>query len=67
MGDKRPVLPDNSSMTTDSSSPRVVCLAGGVGGARLADGLARVLPPDHLTIVVNTGDDFRHLGFFFLA
>ena len=49
-------------MTTDSSSPRVVCLAGGVGGARLADGLARVLPPDHLTVVVNTGDDFRHLG-----
>ena len=49
-------------MTTDSPSPRVVCLAGGVGGARLADGLARVLPPDRLTIVVNTGDDFRHLG-----
>ena len=49
-------------MTSDSSSPRVVCLAGGVGGARLADGLARVLPPDRLTVVVNTGDDFRHLG-----
>ena len=49
-------------MTTDSSFPRVVLLAGGVGGARLADGLARVLPPDRLTIVVNTGDDFRHLG-----
>ena len=43
-------------------SPRVVLLAGGVGGARLADGLARVLPPDRLTVVVNTGDDFRHLG-----
>lgn len=42
--------------------PRVVCLAGGVGGAKLADGLARVLPPDNLTIIVNTGDDFRHLG-----
>ena len=49
-------------MTTNLSSPRVVLLAGGVGGARLADGLARVLPPDHLTVVVNTGDDFRHLG-----
>lgn len=46
----------------DSSSPRVVCLAGGVGGAKLADGLARVLPPENLTVVVNTGDDFRHLG-----
>jgi len=49
-------------MTTDSSFPRVVLLAGGVGGAKLADGLARVLPPDRLTVVVNTGDDFRHLG-----
>jgi LPPG:FO 2-phospho-L-lactate transferase len=40
---------------------RIVCLAGGVGGARLADGLARVLEPGELTVVVNTGDDFeRH-------
>ena len=35
----------------------VVALAGGVGGAKLALGLSRVLPPDKLTIVVNTGDD----------
>ena len=41
---------------------KVVALAGGVGGARLADGLAMVLPPDDLTVVVNTGDDFEHLG-----
>lgn len=41
---------------------KVVCLAGGVGGAKLADGLVRLLPPQDLTIVVNTGDDFRHLG-----
>ncbi len=40
----------------------ILTLAGGVGGARLARGLARVLPPDDLLIVVNTGDDFRHLG-----
>ncbi len=40
----------------------VVALAGGVGGAKLADGLAQVLPPENLTIVVNTGDDFEHLG-----
>lgn len=46
----------------DFSSLRVVCLAGGVGGAKLADGLARVLPPENLTVIVNTGDDFRHLG-----
>jgi len=40
----------------------VVALAGGVGGAKLADGLARCLPAQSLTIVVNTGDDFEHLG-----
>jgi len=41
---------------------KVVALAGGVGGAKLADGLAQVLPPTDLTIIVNTGDDFEHLG-----
>jgi LPPG:FO 2-phospho-L-lactate transferase len=33
-----------------------------VGGAKLADGLAQALPPDKLTVIVNTGDDFEHLG-----
>jgi LPPG:FO 2-phospho-L-lactate transferase len=41
---------------------RVVALAGGVGGARLTHGLVNLLPPDQLSIVVNTGDDFEHLG-----
>ena len=41
---------------------RIVCLAGGVGGAKLAHGLAQIVPPNQLTIVVNTGDDFQHLG-----
>ena len=41
----------------------IVALAGGVGGAKLAIGLAAVLPPSELTIVVNTGDDFEHMGF----
>jgi LPPG:FO 2-phospho-L-lactate transferase len=40
----------------------VVALSGGVGGARLLRGLARVLPPDALTAIVNTGDDFEHWG-----
>jgi LPPG:FO 2-phospho-L-lactate transferase len=40
----------------------VVALAGGVGGAKLADGLAQVLNPEDLTIIVNTADDFTHLG-----
>ena len=39
-----------------------VALCGGVGGAKLALGLAKVLPPEKLTIVVNTGDDFEHVG-----
>ena len=38
---------------------RVVCLAGGVGGAKLADGLQQILAPGELTVVVNTGDDFE--------
>ncbi len=33
-----------------------------MGGSKLADGIARVLPPEDVTIVVNTGDDFVHLG-----
>ncbi len=41
---------------------RVVALAGGVGGAKLAHGLAQIVPPEDLTIIVNTGDDFEHLG-----
>lgn len=41
---------------------KVVALSGGVGGARLLDGLARALPADALTAIVNTGDDFVHLG-----
>ncbi len=41
----------------------VLALAGGVGGAKLAAGLADILPPGELTVVVNTGDDFEHLGF----
>ena len=40
----------------------VLALAGGVGGAKLARGLAAILPPGTLTIAVNTGDDFTHLG-----
>ena len=39
-----------------------LALSGGVGGAKLALGLSHVLSPDTLRIVVNTGDDFEHLG-----
>ena len=46
------------------STPRdhVVLLVGGVGGAKLALGLAHALPPGALTVIVNTADDFEHLG-----
>ncbi|HJS29658.1 MAG TPA: 2-phospho-L-lactate transferase [Anaerolineales bacterium] len=40
----------------------MTALAGGVGGARLADGLARTLDSGSLTVIVNTGDDFDHFG-----
>jgi LPPG:FO 2-phospho-L-lactate transferase len=40
----------------------VLALSGGVGGAKLALGLYRVLPPGALIVVANTGDDFDHLG-----
>ena len=45
-----------------SADGPVLALSGGVGGAKLALGLYRILPPDTLTVVANTGDDFEHLG-----
>ena len=42
----------------------ILALAGGVGGARLAHGLAQILDPGELTVAVNTGDDFVHLGLY---
>ena len=46
----------------DASRSRVVALSGGVGGAKLALGLSRVLPAGELMVVANTADDFEHLG-----
>jgi LPPG:FO 2-phospho-L-lactate transferase len=40
----------------------IVALSGGIGGAKLALGLSRVVPPEQLLVVANTGDDFEHLG-----
>ena len=48
-------------MVTDLRA-HIVLLVGGVGGAKLAVGLANILSPDVLSIIVNTGDDFEHLG-----
>jgi len=44
------------------TSPHIVALAGGVGGARMAAGLTQVWPGERLTVAVNIGDDFDHLG-----
>lgn len=41
---------------------RIVVLTGGVGGAKLVLGLMHACPPEEITAIVNTGDDFRHLG-----
>ncbi len=49
-------------MTRSGDSGQVLALSGGVGGAKLALGLALVLESDQLTVVANTGDDFTHLG-----
>ena len=45
-----------------STGASVVAFSGGIGGAKLALGLYRTLPPDRLMVVCNTGDDFEHLG-----
>jgi LPPG:FO 2-phospho-L-lactate transferase len=45
-----------------ASKNRVVALSGGIGGAKLALGLSRVLAPGDLTVIANSGDDFEHLG-----
>ncbi len=62
-------MPATSRPTSRVENPKskfenwnILVLAGGVGGSKLADGLAQVVPPQKLTIVVNTGDDFQHLG-----
>lgn len=49
-------------MSEADFEPEVLALAGGVGGAKLCVGLSKTLAPEELQIVVNTGDDFWHLG-----
>ena len=41
---------------------KILAITGGVGGAKLALGLSKILSPDELLFLVNTGDDFQHLG-----
>lgn len=46
----------------NTQKTKILAVTGGVGGAKLALGLSKVLPPDELLFAVNTGDDFEHLG-----
>ena len=41
---------------------KYLAITGGVGGAKLGLGLARIVPPERLAFLANTGDDFEHLG-----
>jgi len=45
------------------TTKHILAITGGVGGAKLALGLSKLLGPDDLSFMVNTGDDFTHLGF----
>jgi LPPG:FO 2-phospho-L-lactate transferase len=47
---------------SNNPTKNIVALTGGGGGAKLVYGLAQIVPPEKLTIIVNTGDDFEHLG-----
>lgn len=49
-------------MNSSNQQSPVVVLSGGVGGAKLALGMYRILPKHSLSVVVNTGDDFDHCG-----
>ena len=58
---------DNAHMTADNArkeadDTRITMLCGGVGGARAALALYENFPAENLTFIVNTGDDFEHLG-----
>ncbi len=54
--------PSLKTCFSDMNIPCYLAISGGVGGAKLALGLSKLLAADQLAIVVNTGDDFRHLG-----
>ncbi len=45
-----------------SRVPSICVLAGGVGAARFVDGLVQVHDPSDISVIVNVGDDFEHLG-----
>ena len=48
--------------SSDMNARRYLALTGGIGGSKLALGLSKILNADELGFIVNTGDDFEHLG-----
>lgn len=52
----------SSSESPAMESMKIVALAGGVGGAKMAQGIAHAIDPERLTVIVNTADDFEHHG-----
>lgn len=59
MSNQHPTTKEHPAPDGQSPTSRVVALAGGVGGAKLAQGLQTILPPGALSIIVNTADDFK--------
>ena len=49
-------------MTSLQMSPSIIALSGGIGGSKLALGLANSMSPERLMIIANIGDDFKHFG-----
>ena len=43
---------------------KITAIAGGVGASKLLDGLSRVMPPEQISIIVNTGDDIEMFGLY---
>ena len=64
MAEARPAADARSA--ADPETPRVVALAGGVGGAKLAEGLQAIVG-DRLTVIVNTADDTERHGLLVCA
>lgn len=50
------------TFSSDMKAPAFLAITGGIGGAKLSLGLSKILDPDDLSFIVNTGDDFEHLG-----
>src|ERR1044072_7303332 len=49
--------------TTEQRHPlKITALAGGVGASKFLLGLAKVLPPENITVIANTGDDIELFG-----